>query len=78
MPEKIISADSHMLVGQETFLRYLPSAQHEVWEATLPWPAPSRPSRSSIPAWPWRRAGRAGEWDSRERLKDMDIDGVNC
>jgi predicted TIM-barrel fold metal-dependent hydrolase len=78
VPEKIISADSHMLVGKETFLKYLPSAQHEVWEATLSWPAalPTEPVIDTGVA--LAATGRAGEWDSGERLKDMDIDGVTA
>jgi uncharacterized protein len=75
---RIISSDSHMLVREKEFLDHLPRRHHDVWRATLQWPSPGpdpvAENRSPILA----AAGRAGEWDSAERLKDMDTDGVDA
>ncbi len=78
MEHRIISADSHMLVREKEFLEHLPHRYHEVWRDTLQWPpkgpAPVQENRSELLA----AAGRAGEWDPAERLKDMDADGVDA
>ncbi len=78
MQSKIISADSHMLVGREAFLRNLPKAHHQVWQDTLDWPAelPAEPVIDTGVA--LAATGRPGEWDPEERLRDMDLDGVSA
>jgi predicted TIM-barrel fold metal-dependent hydrolase len=79
MSDRIISADSHMLVTDEGILAHLPSGHHEVFRQLQGPPAPTaaEPEQSAgevkLPA-----AGRLGEWDPVERLKDMDIDGVDA
>jgi predicted TIM-barrel fold metal-dependent hydrolase len=79
VPERIISADSHMLVTDERILAHLPAVHHEAFqqvqgppEATTAGPDPSA-GGVMLPA-----AGRPGEWDPVERLKDMDLDGVDA
>src|ERR1700678_2305516 len=67
-----------MLIREQDFLAHLPTAHHDVWRETLRWPpaAPDKPPEN--PAEMTSAAGRAGEWDPGERLKDMDIDGVDA
>lgn len=76
MEDRIISADSHMLVTEEAFLRHLPSRHHQTWREALHWPPPvpeGPPADAATAA-----AGRPGEWDPIERLEDMDVDGVDA
>jgi predicted TIM-barrel fold metal-dependent hydrolase len=79
MPERIISADSHMLVTDERVMAHLSSAHHEAFRQIQGPPADTTADPGSgaagvrLPA-----AGRAGEWDPVERLKDMDLDGVDA
>jgi predicted TIM-barrel fold metal-dependent hydrolase len=82
MVDRTISADSHMLVLDEHVLAHLAPEHHEAYlalkgphrrpglSATNP---PPPPSGTRLAA-----EGRYGEWDPKERLADMDIDGVDA
>jgi len=78
MVDRVVSADSHMLVLDEDVVERLDPRYHEAYLG-LPGAhrragvsrAHQEPSPSAGPA-----ANRAGEWDPKERLADMDIDGV--
>jgi uncharacterized protein len=77
--ERIISADSHMLVTDERVLAHLPSKHHEAFRQSESASAAAavKPTEDAglvtLVA-----AGRPGEWDPVERLKDMDLDGVDA
>jgi len=82
--DRIISADSHVSIKDEAFFRHLaPRYQDAVLEGRRAAMARMNMGGSggggmlakerTHPA-----QGRAGEWDARERLKDMDIDGVEA
>src|SRR4051794_29920941 len=80
--ERIISADSHMLVTDGRVLAHLSAKHHDAYQevqaaqATLA-PALSNPDADEVSAGvQLPAAGRAGEWDGTERLKDMDLDGI--
>jgi predicted TIM-barrel fold metal-dependent hydrolase len=79
MSGRIISADSHMLVTDKGILGHLPPKHHEAFRQVQGPPVHTTdgPGQNGenvrLPA-----AGRAGEWDPVERLKDMDIDGVDA
>ena len=91
---RIISADSHATIPQEYFLDVLPKKYHETVKAAAPGsggigPVAARPARSEIDMSAMARAqeiqrggdrpsGRAGGGDPVERIKDMDIDGVEA
>src|SRR5271167_634906 len=78
MEQRVISADSHVLIRDTDFVGHLPQRHQETWRETLNWPtappaeAPTRPEEALA------AAGRPGEWDPAERLKDMDVDGVEA
>ena len=88
MPQhRIISADSHATIGQEYLLDALPKKYHE----TVASAAPGGPLRgrttadmeafaraTEIQRGGDRPSGRAGSSDPVERIKDMDIDGVEA
>jgi predicted TIM-barrel fold metal-dependent hydrolase len=83
MAERIISADSHMLVRDERVLAHLEERHHEDYRAVMAptWrPAPVTAKAGGTDDAELRLAaeGRAGEWDPHERLKDMDVDGVDA
>jgi len=66
----IVSADSHVLVLDEEVVKQLPSRLHETYLGLRG--AHRRPEVSSdAPG-----EGPAGEWDPKERLADMDLDGI--
>ena len=88
--ERLISADSHVAIRDDAVIRHLASKHHEAYqqarmeyiqrmlkkakkkgsdEVQLPIQSGDRP---------WEAAGRPGEHDPVERLKDMDIDGVEA
>lgn len=78
--ERIISADSHVAIKDEAFFRHLPkqyqealNAQRQAARAAMGGGGGHLAKEKSWPAF-----GRAGEWDPRERLKDMDTDGVDA
>ena len=87
--ERIISADSHVAIQNEAVLERLPAKYHEAYqkaqvEFALDLAKRIKPeeSDSGVPIAqekrPWQAAGRAGEHDPIERLKDMDTDGVEA
>jgi hypothetical protein len=78
MVDRVVSADSHMLVLDEDVLANLASKHHEAYlgsRGAHRHPGVTRTSGSS-PAPDARAASRPGEWDAQERLSDMDLDGV--
>jgi len=77
MDHRIISADSHVLIRSADFLANLPRTHHERWRETLQWPPEGADAVTAGPA-ASPAAGRPGEWDAPERLRDMDIDGVHA
>ena len=94
MPEKyrIISADSHLTLPREMLLNHLPKRLHEpLAQAEASYAAKqlaAKPQKAkqaeivSMPSFganaPWPAAGRAGGHDPVERIKDMDLDGVEA
>ena len=78
MDHRIISADSHMLIREADFLAHLPRKHHDTWRQTLQWPPKGPDAPPADPATATSAAGRPGEWDAAERLKDMDLDGVDA
>ena len=91
---RIISADSHATIGQEYLLDALPKKYHEAVKAAAPGgmglgpvpadaKAPAMDMSGMVRAIEIQRggdrpSGRAGGSDSVERIKDMDIDGVEA
>ena len=90
--ERIISADSHARIGDDAVLEHLASRHHEAYRSarTAAMAQVAKKARPRVDAkqdaglpigganQPWEAAGRAGEHDPIERLKDMDIDGVEA
>ncbi len=86
--ERIISADSHVAIRDEAVRSQLATKYHEDYKAARlqfmaemakrmkkkPGAANVMPSQDQ----PWEAAGRKGEYDPAERLKDMDVDGVEA
>jgi predicted TIM-barrel fold metal-dependent hydrolase len=82
MAKRTISADSHMLVLDEHVLPHLASEHHDAYlgqrgahrrpDVSAAHP-PVAPSEAQVGG-----AGRPGEWDPKERLADMDLDGVDA
>jgi predicted TIM-barrel fold metal-dependent hydrolase len=86
--ERIVSADSHVLIRDEAVLGQLASKYHEDYKAARlafmkkmaarmkkkPGATNMMPSQDQ----PWTAAGRPGEFDSAARLEDMDVDGVDA
>ena len=86
--ERIISADSHVTIRDDAVLGQLASKYHEDFKAARlafmqkmaarmkkkPGAQSMMPSRDQ----PWEAAGRPGEFDSKARLEDMDIDRVDA
>src|ERR1700727_1417057 len=80
MVDRNVSADSHMLVLDEDVLELLERQHHEAYldlKGAHRRPGVSRQHPDSPPA-EGVAAGRAGEWDPKERLADMDLDGVDA
>ena len=78
--ERIISADSHIQIKDEAFFGHLPKQYHE---PILTQRAEAMKARGDVmsklpPERPWPAAGRPGEYDPVERVKDMDIDKVEA
>lgn len=88
MKERIISADSHVSIRDEAVLAHLASRYHDAYQqarhahmAEMARRMKRRPgAKSAAPASerPWQAAGRKGETDPFERLKDMDTDQVDA
>ncbi|MBJ22750.1 MAG: amidohydrolase [bacterium] len=90
--ERLISADSHVTIRDDAVIEHLPSKYHQAHEDARAemlalMAKKAKPKRENTPApalpvasekRPWEAAGRAGEFDPVERLKDMDIDGVEA
>ncbi|MGE0878394.1 MAG: amidohydrolase family protein [Acidimicrobiia bacterium] len=92
--QRIISADSHVTIPRDKILEHLPSRLHQpLAEAEAAYGArmlKAKPQKvkqqealsSPLPNMgagaPWPAAGRPGGTDPVERLKDMDIDGVEA
>jgi predicted TIM-barrel fold metal-dependent hydrolase len=83
--ERIISADSHVAIKDDGVLERLAARYHDHYRACraaqaarLAKRAKKRAPDTRAPTEraTWEAAGRAGEWDPVERLKDMDTDGV--
>jgi predicted TIM-barrel fold metal-dependent hydrolase len=82
MVDRMISADSHMLVLDERVLAHLASEYHDAYlelrgahrrpEVSATNPPPRPPGEAAV------AAGRPGEWDPNERLSDMTLDGVDA
>jgi predicted TIM-barrel fold metal-dependent hydrolase len=85
--ERIISADSHVAIKDENVLRHLATKYHDDYRrcraeqaARIAKRMKRRAVETQAPTQraTWSAAGRAGEYDPVERLKDMDIDGVEA
>jgi predicted TIM-barrel fold metal-dependent hydrolase len=89
MPELLISADSHVKMSHEQVKQHLPSALHEAYDEA----SGAYEKKMSHGTGQANRAGAAGNggtaaknsvfsrpgyWDPVERLKDMDVDGVEA
>jgi predicted TIM-barrel fold metal-dependent hydrolase len=79
--QKLISADSHVTITDESFFRNLPEKHHEavngaveVQRAAVA--AMNMPNNREGRDWPAQ--GRPGDADQKERLQDQDIDGVSA
>lgn len=89
---RIISADSHVSIPREQVLAHLPQRLHEsltqaeaAYGARMLAAKPQKAKQQQAIALPnmgagapWPAAGRPGGHDAIERLKDMDVDGVEA
>ena len=78
--ERIISSDSHIALKDEAVFSHLQKKhQEQILEARAAFMA-RMGGKGGMPSQEhnWPAFGRDGEWDSQERLKDMDIDGVDA
>ncbi|UCE85105.1 MAG: amidohydrolase family protein [Deltaproteobacteria bacterium] len=86
--ERIISADSHVAIKDEQVMSHLATRFHEDYKnarlrhmAELAKRMKKKAGQTTAmpsQAQPWEAAGRKGEYDPVERLKDMDIDRVDA
>lgn len=86
--ERIISADSHVAIRDEAVLSHLASKFHQHYKeararhmAEMAKRMKRKPGhKNAMPSQeqPWEAAGRKGEYDPIERLKDMDTDRVDA
>ena len=93
--ERIISADSHVLIRDEDVRAHLPRRLHDdytnakaAFYAKMLAGKPQKQPRAAAEGGPGygglptdqahEAAGRKGEWDPHERLRDMDVDGVDA
>ena len=87
MPERLISADSHVKMSHEQVKEHLPRRLHDAYDDA----ANAYEGTMNVGAGAANRAGarqqtaasnsvftRPGYWDPTERLKDMDSDGVEA
>ena len=81
--ERLVSADSHVRLTHETIKQRLPSTLHEDYDAAVAAVGGGVTIRAGMNSMPAgfegvRHAiGRPGNGDGPERLKDMDVDGVD-
>jgi predicted TIM-barrel fold metal-dependent hydrolase len=91
MNERIISADSHVAITEAAVLAHLARKHHDAYREARSEEAAQLARRGSKAAGgastagrapneqaTWEAAGRPGEYDPLERLKDMDLDGVEA
>jgi predicted TIM-barrel fold metal-dependent hydrolase len=89
--ERIISADSHVNILDEAVIAHLASKHHQAVrdsraELAALMAKKAKPKREQDRAQlpvagenrPWQAAGRPGEYDPVERLRDMELDGVEA
>ncbi len=87
--ERIISADSHVRIADAAVLGHLEKRYHEAYQKArmdyvmrMMQRARPKEAEGGLPISsgerPWEAAGRPGESDADERLKDMDIDHVEA
>jgi uncharacterized protein len=83
MPERLISADSHVSISQEQVKAHLATRWHAAYDAaqqafaTRMSTGAGRVNTDGMRANPHAAFTRPGYRDGAERLKDMDIDGVD-
>jgi len=84
MPERLISADSHVSISHDQIKAHLASKWHgaydqaqEAFAARMSAMGAGRANTAAMRANPHAAFTRAGYRDGTERLKDMDIDGVD-
>ena len=78
--ERIISSDSHIALKDKAVFSHLQKKhQDQILEARAAFMA-RMGGKGGMPSQEhnWPAFGRDGEWDPQERLKDMDIDGVDA
>ena len=89
---RIISADSHVSIPRDKVLEHLPKHLHEslaqaeqAYMARILASKPQKAKQAAAMAMPnmgqgapWPSAGRPGDHDPVERIKDMDLDGVEA
>ncbi len=76
--QRIISADSHLIIKDEVLFKRLPQKHHAGVRAIIEGHRNLRKNSALYSVKKWPAADRAGEWDPVERLKDMDIDQVDA
>src|SRR6202047_4694293 len=84
MPDRLISADSHVAVSQEQIKDHLATRWHAAYDAAqqafaarMSAAGAGRANTDSMRQNPHAAFTRPGYGDGAERLKDMDIDGVD-
>lgn len=78
----VISVDSHITITNEALLRHVPSnikeSASEFLTANSGNPIGSSGTEQKVREdWMWPALGRVGQRDPEERLKDMDLDGID-
>ena len=79
--QRLISADSHVTITDESFLehlpkKYLPAVQDAIAQAQAATAALNMPNNRADRNWPAQ--GRPGDHVQEDRLKDQDTDGVEA
>ena len=84
MPERIISADSHVSLGHDQVKAHLASKHHEAYDGAVAQFADAMSTGAGRANSQWTRnpyrhpaAGRMGNTDPQDRLVDMDADGID-
>jgi predicted TIM-barrel fold metal-dependent hydrolase len=78
----VISADSHLTITNDKLLTHVPAAYHDVAKRFLAEHTgnpigSSGTHQASEDEHFWPAMGRVGQYDPVERMKDMDIDGID-